>query len=563
MNQPMSVLEMVHGLLSDTDRMLKKQAADESAEKKPPFFAKKDEEKKEGEDEEKKEEKTAAIKHKEMLKIATACDFLSENLQKVVDNRSPTEKLAEHIAIQKALMAKVSGEVYPPTVPGGEIIRREAANASGESLDAGQSGEASGAHQPDKETAPTEHATPADAGNAMDTNKGMMIPEQPEDVLKQAGLVDSVKSIGDKAWKATKSGVKRVGEATGGKATPEHMQQTMKALQEKGMSVGDAHRKAVINEANRPYVRGSTVLGAGALGVGGAAYGAKKAFGSKDKEAKVSADNEKLASGIQKAASQGLIPTSFAKSLIKTALEVSDQEATGEDAHFAAGKTPELQTIPGVPPAQMQGSEAGQNTPRETAPTSGEGSGRSLIETTEAAINYKKRDAKSPVIAALKEVLTEPAMSAAHDRVLQESLTNTSEAGVKIAATRALLKKIAESSPAGAELINAVIKQAEQGDGQMPGAGPAAAAPPVQAGPQQPAMNPGEQEALMAQQAMAPQQEAGVTPEEIAAAIQLLQQSGSGAMPQGAAGMPAPGQTLGAVNPGQVPQAPGQQVPVA
>jgi hypothetical protein len=151
-------------------------------------------------------------------------------------------------------------------------------------------------------------------------------------------------------------------------------------------------------------------------------------------------------------------------------------------------------------------------------------------------------------------VLTEPAMSAAHDRTLQESLVNTPQAGVKIAATRELLKKMAQS-PEGARLVAALIKRAQTGvmaqPTGMPGGAPAAMQAPVQAGPapMQPGMPPEMGQQAGAMPAGMPGGQPGgmnVTAEELAAAQQLLAgpQGGPqmGGMPQGAAGVPAPGQ---------------------
>jgi hypothetical protein len=77
---------------------------------------------------------------------------------------------------------------------------------------------------------------------------------------------------------------------------------------------------------------------------------------------------------------------------------------------------------------------------------------RCLVGSNEAAINYQKREAKAPVKAQLAKVLTEPALSAAHDRTLEQAFDNTGKAGVKIAssvramAARAVIEKLAEEA---------------------------------------------------------------------------------------------------------------------
>jgi len=70
--------------------------------------------------------------------------------------------------------------------------------------------------------------------------------------------------------------------------------------------------------------------------------------------------------------------------------------------------------------------------------------GRELIQSNQALIDYTKRQAKSPRKAELAQVLVEPAMTATTDSKVNENLRNAPQAGVKIAAAKALLQKIAE-----------------------------------------------------------------------------------------------------------------------
>lgn len=414
-NSP-SVFEMVHQVLADTDAMLLKGSAGGV-------------------------EKTAEVRQEPItvdtldlsgaLKVASVCDYIADHLHNIVDDRPATEKLAEHFAIQEAIMAKMGGEEVGPavSVEGVEsALRREAADAPGESLDAGESGEATPANQPDQTIEPDEKAFPSDAATALETNREMMMADQPEDVLKQAGM------------------------------------------------------------------------------------------GPKKEEEKTSSAN---------------VPPAFARIFAKLASDVDNP------ASVSGGSEPPLQSVPGVPNVQSQGSEAGELTPRKTAPTTGEGGGRELIGSNEAAINATKRDAKKSTIDALSELLSEPAMSAAHDKVLDRSLENTSSAGVKIAATKALLKKVAESGPKGQEYVASILKAAQMGavDPQM--------AAQMQA--QQPQAVVPVQQPVPAPAAQQPQG-LGVTPEEVAAAQQLLmqqqaaQQMQQQQMQQQPAAMPPPGQ---------------------
>lgn len=68
---------------------------------------------------------------------------------------------------------------------------------------------------------------------------------------------------------------------------------------------------------------------------------------------------------------------------------------------------------------------------------------RSHIGSNKAAIDMKKVEGKKPQKRMLSEVLEEPALSKAHDSKVQDNLRNASKGGVKIAATKAYLQKIA------------------------------------------------------------------------------------------------------------------------
>jgi hypothetical protein len=98
----------------------------------------------------------------------------------------------------------------------------------------------------------------------------------------------------------------------------------------------------------------------------------------------------------------------------------------------------------------------------ESASNPNEGSGygndtRKLIESTEAAINYTKGDAKKPQGKQMSEVLSEPAFSPEHDSKLREQLRNSGEAGVKIAGAAAVsfLKQAAAKGVLTQETVDA------------------------------------------------------------------------------------------------------------
>ena len=96
---------------------------------------------------------------------------------------------------------------------------------------------------------------------------------------------------------------------------------------------------------------------------------------------------------------------------------------------------------------QLQSFDSSQAAPHQSGDASGGGfgnQGRRLIASNQAAIDATKRDAKGPVKTQLSEVLEEPALSSSTDPVLENNLQNTGKAGVKIAAARAVLEKVAQ-----------------------------------------------------------------------------------------------------------------------
>jgi hypothetical protein len=95
---------------------------------------------------------------------------------------------------------------------------------------------------------------------------------------------------------------------------------------------------------------------------------------------------------------------------------------------------------------QLESFDATQPAPHQAGDeTGGSGNqGRRLISSNQAAIDATKRDAKGPVKTQLSELLDEPALNSGTDPVLQHNLQNTGSAGVKIAAARTALEKVAQ-----------------------------------------------------------------------------------------------------------------------
>jgi hypothetical protein len=498
-----SVFEMVHSVLVESKEKLASQTKTASAISEP-----------------KKKISSAGSQRQgvDFLKIADACDHLAKHIHLVNDERTPHEKLAEYAAVKKAIEKKAfdvgntniddpslagyqgtgdkgghqeeeaPGESQPPKSPpldsgapnpGGPDTAMKATPAmtpGDNSAEAGQQGESTDAHQTPENPSTTEKANPMDAANAMETNLEMMMPEQPTDVLKQAAKSATFRRV----W-----GVK------------------------------DGREK-----------------------VAAAAKQAKQAIILLQKAAQ---------SGVPRNVAVKVAQTKFGADITKIA------EDALYPAQISAGTEPELQSDPGTPSALMQGSEAGVNTPREAAPNTGEGSGRQNLSSNESAINLTKGQAKSQNKGALAEVLTEPALSSAHDKTLDQSLDNTSSAGVKISAARTgaareLLRKFLETSPENAQKVASLLRKKAQPDAAsvVPGGGigpspgemtavPDETVPASEPSPMPEGGLPGElPPELAAEGEETPEvsdealqaAEAGVTPEELAQAEQLLAMQG-------------------------------------
>ena len=130
--------------------------------------------------------------------------------------------------------------------------------------------------------------------------------------------------------------------------------------------------------------------------------------------------------------------------------------------------------------------------PKPAKGAKGGNSARKHISSAQAAIDMKKVDGKEPQKRMLAEVLTEPAQSKAHDSKVHENLRNASKGGVKIAAAKAFLSKIAgDANDPRHEKLKEAMKKMEKkslggmggaGGAKMPAAAPAMTTPPMTGG---------------------------------------------------------------------------------
>lgn len=290
----------------------------------------------------------------EWEKVASACDWMADNLHEVVDTRSPREKLAELHALQQKLAAMADepqglhqttkspdaipmdppmGDGLAPGAPGSNLAISEA-DQGGESLDANSSGSAS--ETPPMNVEPSEannggaptalgtnHMNPPGAGDSAPekiamakiamiqkmAQRGEIDVETANRLIKEAGLKDRIVK-----------GIRRVGRATmSHKSRSKISDKAFRAAEDKmgrvkALSSG-AGEKAI---GKSEFKRGVGVIGGGVGIAGAAGYGGKKLYDRKKKN-----DAEKVAAykavWLNKLASEGRISPDTAQSLTKKA----------------------------------------------------------------------------------------------------------------------------------------------------------------------------------------------------------------------------------------------------
>ena len=535
-------------------------------------------------------------------KVASALDYLAENIHLVADTRTPHEKLAEYQAIAEAMTKRAMGDesqgphqtqkappaYQSPMSPGMSGEQMGAGGNQVESggntreadgvMEAGQSGQAGGDSQSPQSVSPTENTFPGDqAGNALESTQDeadrpggketapMKIAQAraqhltqmvacgqlsektaafiiKQDQVKVAGLADTA----GKAWGAVRGAAGKAGGAVRGaagkagaaiKGTPGRYREAGRMTREAATGKGSIGTGAMTKMDRLKALGGAAKKVAPELAVAGAAGTGLAAHQALKKEAERSG-----------------VPPVMANVLLKKLAADAENPAS-----ISAGTTPELQTAAGANPAQSQGTEAGEGVPG----TKGGDQGREAIQSVMAAINATKDDVKGKrTRSEMSKYLDNPAFSKGQDSVLQQSLENASSAGVKIAATKAMLQKWASESPERQAQLHAAMSKVKQANEMMGyGAQPqAAAAPPMggAGGQAAPAPTPlpggdgapktamGAEGAMPVSDAALAAAAAGVDPEEVARAeVMLAEQAQGGAPeampePEGAPPMPPP-----------------------
>lgn len=406
--------------------------------------------------------KTAATIDPDYIeKLASACDFLSSN----VDNIETPNRGALGNAI-----AKMAGEAAPPTNPNGAL--EASASMAGEQTykkdkpkpgyDAavstagtpeGTAGLPGGATQMqnDMESAPGQAsgsvptakyptAGPLHAGPTKTAGlEALLAGLQDDGTEKTAGkaqLLDALRAAGTKASAgvsaakdSASAGASRYKQLMqGGRVTPG----TGSILKRKG----EATR--FVEGTAKPGNSLSRILSKGTVG----GQEARKSLGARAATAGAAGLAGVAVSGKEKSAGD-------------LAREAILSKLAGEDVMKSNISSPKSGG-PIVGDGELQVMDVIQHSPN---PTDGSGYGnqqRGMIGSNQAAIDCTKGGAKKPRATELAEVLRNPAFSPKHDGKLQEQLQNTGKAGVKIAGAqmRGLLKQAAAKGLVTQEMVD-------------------------------------------------------------------------------------------------------------
>ena len=377
------------------------------------------------------------------------------------------EKLAGALGYLAKQAAEDSVNVGPGVGPGALSV--SAATSSGQVLDAGKGGQ--GINQPPKNPPMQSSGVANDAATGLQDNMEAGLPDYPVDpmhnektsaVLLQKNLerLGLKKEAGRNALEA--AGIGGLGalagsgaETTGGAAARGALAGGLGGV---GMSALRLHQLGGLGAVD-PRIAALGLLAGGAVGAGG---GALAGMGARAVGRAVSPEQVIAA----QQAAEPKVASILNKNLARLGLAKVAEDGDGEGGapRISAGAAPAQGAA--APPGA---SPSGEQVPSEPSDVNAQ---KALISSNEAAINYTKQQAKADPKRDAGHVFDEPALSAAHDSILQQAFDATGKAGVKIshdltrvAAAQALLRKYAEEAKEKDEKKDGKKEK----DGAMPG----------------------------------------------------------------------------------------------
>jgi hypothetical protein len=389
------------------------------------------------------------------------------------------EKLAVALDYLAKEAAEDSSNVGPGVGPG--ALPASAATSSGQVLEAGKSGQ--GTQQPPKDPPMQSSGVAKDAPTGLQDNMEMMHGEQPVDPMHnektssalfhrnmaRLGLVKEARGpapLSDLdprqyAGNADLMSAMEAGGGVGGGLA--------------GGGIGGLGGYSVGKDLGHPILGalGGALIGSmtgGTLGrVAGRTMGSPLALAQHIKHRRAAEIEDAVAAHqAEMAAAQDAGPkvaSILNRNLVRLGLAKVAEDGDGE------GGAPSISA--GAAPAQGAAAPPGASPSGEQVPSepSDVNAQKALISSNEAAINYTKQQAKADPKRDAGHVYDEPALSAAHDSVLQQAFDAASKAGVKIssdltrvAAAQALLRKYAEEAKEKKD-----DKKGKEKESQMPG----------------------------------------------------------------------------------------------
>lgn len=224
-----------------------------------------------------------------------------------------------------------------------------------------------------------------------------------------------------------------------------------KAAQQFDVEVEDGEEKTASDDHKgaKRVAKGALIGGAAAglgplaTGAGGLAYGAGKHPKMTGKALKALAKEVGKHPG-RSAKAVGTAAKIYGKAMWRPALGGAALGAAAGGAHHLYKKHKEKKSSAEFILNKLAEFHGGGETLDDQAAPVPSNAGRQMISSNKAPVSATKREAKAPRKVELKEVLTEPAMTSSTDSKVNENLRNASKGGVKIAAAKAYLQKVAE-----------------------------------------------------------------------------------------------------------------------
>jgi hypothetical protein len=329
-----------------------------------------------------------------------------------------TAQALEYLA-KKAADPGSAGVASPGVGPGqgaGQVMQVLEAESSEENIDAGEQGQATTPHVVPKD--PPMRSFPDSNGpaNVMDDNLEMEHPEQPVDPMHN----EHASNAAQKQAQANLNYLRKIAGGAGkaGVGRLARMGEKAREMAARGREAARKAGKAGVGSAKK-YGPAAGVGAAAGLAAGGAAG---------------------YAAGKKKNASALLLKNAQALGIKLAEDAINPAQISAGAASAQGAEAP-------------QGASAAQDGPIPPEP-SDVNSQKRFISDNMAAINYTRRQAKADPKRDLGQILTEPALSAATDKTLNEAFNHTNEAGAKIAsaqltktaAAHALLLRLAEEA---------------------------------------------------------------------------------------------------------------------